>query len=634
MNYLSVENLAKSYGENRLFENISFGLEKGQKIALVAPNGSGKTSIFNILAGFDTPNAGEARFRKDIRIGFLPQEPPLQAEKTILETILQADTPTARALRFYEECIANDSPKIVDAIADIDTLKAWDYEQRLDQILTRLRITDLSQKIGELSGGQRKRVALAQLFMEEPDFWILDEPTNHLDLDMIEWLEDYLTRANITLLMVTHDRYFLDNVCNEILELDLGKLYRYITPANRQGETYGYFLENKEERVAQQASETDKARNLWRKELDWVRKQPRARGTKAKYRLDAFQEIQQKAFADRNDKKAQMETEMARIGKKIAEWDKVSKQFGNLKILDKFSYVFKRYERLGIVGRNGTGKSTILNILTNRLQPDSGEISVGETIRFGYYTQDGLQLKEDKRVLEVIQDIADQFPAAGGRIVSASQWLERFLFPPKRQYAYVSTLSGGERRRLYLLTILVQNPNFLILDEPTNDLDLITLQVLEDFLQDYEGCLVIVSHDRYFMDKLVEHIWVLEGDGKIRDFYGTYSAYRATLEIEAEEQAQAQKNKTKDNSKNKEVNKETEKPITNKRKMSFKEQKEYETIESEIAKLEAEKNKETTLLNNGTLTYDALTTTAQTIKEIAAQIDAKTIRWLELAELV
>ncbi len=629
MNYLSVENLAKNYGENRLFENISFGLDKGQKIALVAPNGSGKTSIFNILAGFDTPNAGEARFRKDVRVGFLPQEPPLDAERTILDTILQADTPATRALRFYEECLATDSPKLMDAMADMDTYKAWNYEQRLEQVLSRLRINDTSQKIGVLSGGQRKRVALAQLFMEEPDFWILDEPTNHLDLDMIEWLEEYLTKANITLLMVTHDRYFLDNVCTEILELDLGKLYRYIAPANRQGETYGYFLEKKEERVAQQATETDKAKSLWRKELDWVRKQPRARGTKAKYRLDAFQDIQQKAFAERNDKKAQMETEMARLGKKIAEWEKVSKRFGDLTILDNYSYVFKRYERLGIVGKNGTGKSTILNLLTNRLAPDAGEIAIGETIRFGYYTQDGLKLKDDKRVIEVIQDIAEQFPVTGGRYLTAAQWLDKFLFPPKRQYAYVSTLSGGEKRRLYLLTILVQNPNFLILDEPTNDLDLITLQVLEDFLQDYEGCLVIVSHDRYFMDKLVEHIWVLEGDGKIRDFYGTYSAFRATLEIEAEEQALKDKNKDKNT-----PQAEVKKIETTKRKLSFKEQKEYETLETEIANIEAEKARQTAAMNGGSLSYETLTATARQIEDLASQIDAKTLRWLELADIV
>lgn len=631
MNYLSVENLAKRYGENHLFENISFGLDKGQKVALVAPNGTGKTSIFNILAGFDTPDAGEARFRKDVRIGFLPQEPPLNPDKTILETVLQSDSPALRALRFYEECLATESPKLADAMADMDAHKGWDYEQRLHQILTRLRILDSGQKIGTLSGGQRKRVALAQLFMDEPDFWILDEPTNHLDLDMIEWLEEHLSKANITLLMVTHDRHFLDNVCNEILEIDLGKLYRYVTPAGRQGNTYGYFLETKEERVAQQASETDKARNLWRKELDWVRRQPKARGTKAKYRLDAFQEIQKKAFDERSNKKAQMETDMARLGKKIAEWENISKRFDDLVILDNFSYVFKRFERLGIVGKNGTGKSTILNLLTGKLQPDAGKIEVGETIRFGYYTQDGLQLKDDKRVIDVIQDIADQLPASGGRTLSATQWLDRFLFPPKRQYAYVSTLSGGEKRRLYLLTILVQNPNFLILDEPTNDLDLITLQVLEDFLQDYEGCLVIVSHDRYFMDKLVEHLWVLEGAGKVRDYYGTYSAYRATLEIEAEEQTQREKDKTK---------KELEKPLptqttpNTKRKLSFKEQKEYETLESEIAKLEAEKLSLTNLMNDGSLAYHAIAETAQKVEKINQQIEEKTFRWLELADMM
>ncbi|TAD93227.1 MAG: ABC transporter ATP-binding protein, partial [Bacteroidetes bacterium] len=628
MNYLSVENIAKRYGEHILFENISFGLDKGQKIALVAPNGTGKTSIFNILAGLDTPDTGEARFRKDVKIGFLPQEPPLNPEKTILETVLQSDSPALRVLRQYEEYMATDNPKLADLMEEMEALKVWDYEQRLHQILTRLRILDSSQKIGTLSGGQKKRVALAQLIMEEPDFWILDEPTNHLDLDMIEWLEEHLSKANITLLMVTHDRHFLDNICNEILEIDLGKLYRYITPAGRQGNTYGYFLETKDERLAQQATETDKARNLWRKELDWVRKQPRARGTKAKYRLEAFQEIQKKAFDERDTKKTQMETDMARLGKKIAEWEGVTKKFGDLTILNNFSYVFKRFERLGIVGKNGTGKSTILNMLTGKLQPDAGTIDVGETIKFGYYTQDGLQLKDDKRVIDVIQDIADQLPAGNGRTLSATQWLDKFLFPPKRQYSYVSTLSGGERRRLYLLTILVQNPNFLILDEPTNDLDLVTLQVLEDFLQDYEGCLVIVSHDRYFMDKLVEHLWVLEGAGKLRDYYGTYSAYRATLEIEAEEQAQREKDKSKQPLP-------TQAPQTQastKRKLSFKEQKEYETLEAEIANLERQKEEMTTLMNSGSLEYSAIAEKAQQIQKMTAEVEQKTARWLELAE--
>ncbi|TAF65417.1 MAG: ABC transporter ATP-binding protein [Cytophagales bacterium] len=625
MNYLSVENLAKRYGEHHLFENLSFGIEKGQKVALVAPNGTGKTSLFNILAGIDTPDQGEARFRKEVRIGFLPQEPPLDPQKTILETILQSDSPANRALRFYEQCLETQSPQLGEALAAIDALQAWGYEQRLQQILSSLRITDLSQTIATLSGGQRKRVALAQLFMDEPDFWILDEPTNHLDLDMIEWLEEHLSKANITLLMVTHDRHFLDQLCNEILEIDAGKLYRYSVPNNRQGEAYYYFLEKKEERISQQTAEIDKAKNLWRKELDWVRRQPKARGTKAKYRLDAFQEIQKKAFAEQKNKKLQLETDTARLGKKIVEWKQISKKFEQRIILEKFSYTFQRYERLGIVGKNGTGKTTLLNLLTQKIAPDTGNIEIGETIRFGYYTQEGLQLKNDQRVIEVIQNIADQLPDSTGRSLSATQWLDRFLFPPKRQYAYVSTLSGGERRRLYLLTILVQNPNFLILDEPTNDLDLITLQVLEDFLQNYEGCLVIVSHDRHFMDKLVEHLWILEGDGKIRDFNGNYGAYRALLELEEEE-----KNTKPTHNNN---NSTTITNNTPKRKRSYKEQKEYESLEAEIEILENLKVQKVAQMNVPNLSYEEVNRLGIEVATLSEQIDQKSMRWLELSEL-
>ncbi|MCU0446849.1 MAG: ABC-F family ATP-binding cassette domain-containing protein [Microscillaceae bacterium] len=623
MNYLSVENLSKSYGDKVLFQNISFGLEKGQKIALIAKNGTGKTSLLRILAGQDTPDTGNYSFRKDLKISFLDQNPRFGEAKTIIEAVLNSNNVMIQAIKNYELALENhlDEQLMNAALLQMDNLKAWDFELKIKQILTKLKVGELQRDLATLSGGQRKRIALAKVLIEEPDFLILDEPTNHLDLDMIEWLEEYLGNQQVSLLMVTHDRYFLENVCNEIFEMEDGNLYRY------KG-NYSYFLEKKDEREYNHTQAVMNARNLMRKELDWIRRQPKARGTKAKYRIDAFQEL--KKQADKNLKKDELAlaTQMSRLGKKVIELENVFKNYDDLKILDNFSYKFQPRERVGIVGNNGVGKSTFLNILTGEGAADRGEVVKGETVVFGYYNQEGIQLPEDKRVIEVVTEIAEVINI-GKQNLSASQLLERFLFNHKQQYAYVSTLSGGERRRLYLLTILAKNPNFLILDEPTNDLDILTLQVLEDFLANYPGCLLIVTHDRYFMDKLVEHLFVFEGNGKIRDFNGSYSEYRAVKELEEENlkttDSKPQISDLKPEAKN-------QKPET-KKKLSFKEQKEYETLETEIANLENRKMLITNELS-GDLHHEDLLKKSQELEQIIQQIDEKTMRWLELAEYV
>jgi ABC transport system ATP-binding/permease protein len=624
MNYLSVENLSKSYGDKVLFQNISFGLEKGQKVALIAKNGTGKTSLLRILAGQDTPDSGNYSFRKGLKISFLDQNPHFGTAQTIIEAVLNSDNIMIQAIKNYELALENhaDEHLMNSALLQMDNLKAWDFELKIKQILTRLKVGELQRDLTTLSGGQRKRIALAKVLIEEPDFLILDEPTNHLDLDMIEWLEEYLGNQQISLLMVTHDRYFLENVCNEILEMEGGNLYRY------KG-NYSYFLEKKEEREYNETQLVMNARNLMRKELDWIRRQPKARGTKAKYRIDAFQEL--KKQADKNLKKDELAlaTQMSRLGKKVIELENVSKSYGDLRILTNFSYKFQPRERVGIVGNNGVGKSTFLNILTGEGVADRGEVVKGETVVFGYYNQEGIQLPEDKRVIEVVTEIAEVIKV-GKQNLTAANLLERFLFSHKQQYAYVSTLSGGERRRLYLLTILAQNPNFLILDEPTNDLDILTLQVLEDFLADYPGCLLIVTHDRYFMDKLVEHLFVFEGDGKIRDFNGTYSEYRAVKELEEEEKKTTDyRPQTTANTKS---SSQSLKPET-KKKLSFKEQKEYEALETEIADLENRKILITNELS-GNLHHEDLLKKSQELEQIIQLIEDKTMRWLELAEYV
>lgn len=613
MNYLTVQNLSKYYGEKLLFSNLTFFIDKGQKIAIIAKNGSGKSTLIKLLQGIEPPESGEIKFHKDIKVGYLVQDPIFDAHKTIYQTILNAENKMLRACLNYENAVKGNGD-INTAMEEMEKLQAWDYEQQIKQILSRFLIDDLEQKVSTLSGGQVKRLALAILLLQQPDLLILDEPTNHLDLDMIEWLENYLTKDNITLLMITHDRYFLENICTDILEIEDNQLYKH------RG-NYSKYLENKEIREEHQRSNLEKAQNIYRKELEWIRRQPKARTTKAKSRENNFDNVKQAATQRTEDKKVEIEIKMNRLGGKIVELHNISKKYGNKILLDKFSYKFQRGERVGIVGRNGCGKSTLLNIIIENEKADDGNIVLGETIVFGYYNQKGMQLKEDKRVIEVIKDIAEYIPTAGGHI-SASQMLERFLFTPEQQYNYVSTLSGGEKRRLYLLTVLMKNPNFLILDEPTNDLDILTLNVLEDFLLDYKGCLIIVSHDRYFLDKLTDWLFVFEGNGKIKTYLGNYKDYRA-------EQKEIQKQE-KENKNTRTIEKlEIAKP---KRKLSFKEQQEFGQLEKDIEKLSQEKQNLTEQISNGNIHHEEIQAKATQLQNIINSINEKELRWLELSE--
>ena len=521
MNYISVENISKSYGDRTLFSNLSFGINKNQKVAFVAKNGTGKTSILNIIAGLDTPDEGQVIQRKDIQIAYLSQNQIFDDSLSVEQTIFATENRILPIIKQYEKALENpeDSDNYQKAFDLMDQHNAWDFETQYKLVLSKLKLNDLSMKVGKLSGGQKKRLSLAILLINKPDLIILDEPTNHLDLEMIEWLEEYFKKEKITLFMVTHDRYFLERVCNEIIELDHGELHKY------KG-NYSYYLEKKEERVTQEATSTNKAKNLFKKELDWMRRQPKARTTKSKSRIDDFFEIKEKAHKRRQDHTVQLEISMERLGSKIIELHKLKKSFGDLKILDGFEYVFQKGERIGVIGKNGTGKSSFLNILTNREPVDGGKVVVGETVKFGYYTQKGIVVKEGQKVIEVIKEFGEEIPLTKGRRISASQLLERFLFDKKKQYDFVEKLSGGEQKRLYLCTVLIQNPNFLILDEPTNDLDVITLNVLESFLLDFPGNLIVVSHDRYFMDKIVDSLFVFRGDGVVENFPGNYSDYR------------------------------------------------------------------------------------------------------------
>ncbi|HRH57034.1 MAG TPA: ABC-F family ATP-binding cassette domain-containing protein [Chitinophagales bacterium] len=616
MNYLSVNNLSKYYGDKLLFENITFFIDKGQKVALIAKNGTGKSSLIKILQGLEPPEAGDYKFHKDIKAGFLIQEPDFDDNKTVYQTIMHAENPVLMASLEYEHAL-DGIGDLQNAMNKMDELEAWDYEQQMKLILSKFLIFDLDQKVGTMSGGQKKRLALAILLLEQPDIFILDEPTNHLDMDMIEWLEEYLSKNNITLLMITHDRYFLENICNEILELDNGILYKH------KG-NYSKYLENKELREENQRVNVERAQNTFRKELEWMRRQPKARTTKAQSRVDNFENVKAAATAKVEDKKVEIEVKMQRLGGKILELHNISKKYGDRILLDKFSHKFQRGERVGIVGRNGCGKSTLLNIITGDETFDSGNTVLGETVVFGYYNQKGIQLKADKKVIDVIKDIAEFLPVGKGTI-SASQLLERFLFTPSQQYNMVSTLSGGERRRLYLLTILMKNPNFLILDEPTNDLDILTLQVLEDFLLDFKGCLVIVSHDRYFLDKLTEHLFVFEGNGKVRDFIGNYNEYRMQLKEEQREASRAEKNLSGANTFN---------TASAKRKLSFKEQTEFKQLEKDIDLLNKEKTVLTEKLSGGSTDHNEIQKTAQRIEEIIIALDKKELRWLELSEFI
>lgn len=618
MNYLTVNSLSKYYGDKLLFENITFFIDKGQKVALIAKNGTGKSSLIKILQGLEPPESGDYKFHKDIKAGFLVQEPDFDDNKTVYQTIMHADNPILMASLEYEQALDGHGD-LQNAMNKMDELEAWDYEQQVKLILSKFLIFDFDQKVGTMSGGQKKRLALAILLLDRPDIFILDEPTNHLDMDMIEWLEEYLSKNNITLLMITHDRYFLENICNEILEIDNGILYKH------KG-NYSKYLENKELREENQRVNVEKAQNTFRKELEWMRRQPKARTTKAQSRVDNFENVKAAATAKIEDKKVEIEVKMQRLGGKILELHNIHKAYGENVLLDKFSHKFQRGERVGIVGRNGSGKSTLLNIVIGTEKFDSGNVVLGETVAFGYYNQKGLQLKEDKRVIDVIKDIAEFLPVGKGTL-SASQVLERFLFTPSQQYNLVSTLSGGERRRLYLLTILMKNPNFLILDEPTNDLDILTLQVLEDFLMDFKGCLVIVSHDRYFLDKLTEHLFVFEGNGKVRDFLGNYNEYRLQLKEEQRQAVRDEKSLQLENSK-------TAVAAAPKRKLSFKEQTEFKQLEKDIELLNKEKASLTEKLSGELSNHEEIQKTAQRIEEIILSLDDKELRWLELSEFV
>lgn len=626
MNYLTLENISKAYGEKVLFSNISLHIDKGQKIALVAKNGTGKSTLMRVVNGTEAPEGENAKIelRKDIRIGFLVQDPDFKSYHTIMEAVFDSDNEKVKAIKAYEKALLNtdDADAMQNAMAKMDDLKAWDFEARIKEILSKLNILQLGQHVSVLSGGQKKRLALAKILIEEPEFLILDEPTNHLDLDMIEWLEEYLQQAKLTVFMVTHDRYFLERVCNTIIELDRGVLYRY------KG-NYSEFLEKKATREDIEDRTLDHTKKLLNRELQWIRRQPKARGTKAKSRVTSFYDIKEKASQKIANDKLQIDIKGNRLGSKIVEAHYISKKYDDLLLIDNFDYKFRKKERVGIVGANGAGKSTLLKLLTKEIRPSSGKVVVGDTVVFGYYTQDGIQLKEDRRVLDVVQDIAEYIPLEKGIKLSASQMLERFLFPPKQQQVYVSQLSGGERRRLYLLTVLMKNPNFLILDEPTNDLDIITLNILEDFLVDFPGCLIIVSHDRYFMDKLVEHLFIFEGNGKIKDYNGNYSDYRVIQKAKDQEKERIERKAEKDlNKKNKEAEK------ANSQKMSYEERKEMNRLEKEIQKLEAKKATISERFNDTeNLTPDDISKLSKELSDIDKTIEEKEERWLELAEL-
>ena len=627
MHYLSVENIGKSFGIKPLFSNITFHIEEGDKIALVARNGSGKSTLMRILAGKDTADSGKVWISKDVELAFFEQEPDFMENDSILDNIFQHDHPIMNAIRQFEAVSEEeDSDAINDAIMLMDELGAWDFDAKVKQILGKLNIHNLHQKAGTLSGGQRKRVALAKTlidigFEHKHVLLIMDEPTNHLDVEMVEWLENYLNKEKITLLLVTHDRYFLDTVCNEVWELDGSNLYTY------KG-NYENYVEKKAARVENELSGIEKARNTYRRELEWMRKQPKARTTKSKSRQDNFYEVEAKAKKRVEDQQLELQMKMNRLGGKVGELKKVYKSFGEKHILKGFDYTFKKGERVGVIGRNGAGKSTFINIILGTELPDSGKVNIGETVVFGHYSQQGLHIKEDMRVIEYVKNIAENFPLANGGSLSAAQFLELFLFTPDQQYTYISRLSGGEKRRLHLLSILFRNPNFLVLDEPTNDLDLPTLGVLENFLADFPGCLLIVSHDRYFMDRLVDHLLVFEGDGAIRDFPGNYGSYRESLEEKKKNtprEAPDKSYKQKD-----EPVKVTEK---DKRKMSFGEKRELELLGKDIEALNNERSEVTESMNKGDLSFEELDKLSRRIMEIASLLDAKELRWLELSEM-
>ena len=619
MNYLSVENISKSYGERILFKNISFGINEGQKIGFVAKNGTGKTSILNIIAGDDTPDTGNVVSRKNIKISYLSQDPKLDPNCTIEEIIKTSDNFIIKIITDYEKALLQpeDTEAYQKAFDAMEANQAWDYETVYKQVLSKLKLDDLDQKVAAMSGGQKKRLALANALLAQPQLLILDEPTNHLDLEMIEWLEDFFAKSNITLFMVTHDRFFLERVCNEIVELDEGVMHGY------KG-NYSYYLEKRDARIENFVSETSKAKQLYKKELDWMRRQPKARTTKSKSRIDDFQDIKSRANQRRNDHEVQLELSMERLGTKVVELHSVSKSFGDKNILEKFEYNFQKGERIGIIGKNGTGKSTFLNMITGSIAPDAGKVVIGDTVKFGYYTQDGIHIKENQKVIEVVREFGDFIPLKKGKQISAQQLLERFLFDRKKQYDFVEKLSGGERKRLYLCTVLIRNPNFLILDEPTNDLDIVTLNVLENFLLDFPGCLMVVSHDRYFMDKIVDHLFIFRGNSVIEDFPGNYSDFRTY------EDSKPSESKTISGDTN--ANKDNWKAQDTKSKLSYNEQKEHAKLEREVAKLEREKETLESKFATEAWNPEEIQKQSVILQQLIQNLEKKTERWFLLSD--
>lgn len=628
MNYLSAENISKSYNENWLFQNVNFGVGRGQKIALVGVNGSGKSTLLKILAGKVPSDRGQVATSKDITIGFLDQDPEFIAGQKVSQALFNPNSEIVKAIKAYEASLENPENEAAfqKAMERMEALDAWDYDQRVKQIVSYMGIQNQEQTVETLSGGQKKRVAMARVLIDLPDLLIMDEPTNHLDLDTIEWLEGFLSTQNTTLLMVTHDRYFLDKVCTEIVELDRGEIFRY-----KGG--YSYFLERKAEREQQLQSTTEKARNLMKKELEWMRRQPKARGTKAKYRIEAFGDLKEKAAGKEEVQKLELNIKQTRQGNKVIEVEHIFKKFGDKKIVEDFSYIFKKKDRIGIVGKNGMGKSTLLNMLTGELAPDKGRLDKGETTLFGYFSQSGLEMKEDMRVIEVVKEIAEYITLGDGTTIGVSKFLEYFLFPPALQYTPVSKLSGGERKRLHLMRILIKNPNFLVLDEPTNDFDLTTLNVLEDFLMNFGGCLIIVSHDRYFMDRLVEQLFVFEGDGHVKIFNGNYTDYREELE-EQTKLGNAKPSITNSTFAEPKKDAVSDDSVSTSKKMSFKEKKEYEDLEKEIQTLEAKKVSLVEKLNSGKGSYQELADWSAEIEKISNSVEEKSLRWMDLAEKI
>ncbi|MCT4599307.1 MAG: ABC-F family ATP-binding cassette domain-containing protein [Marinifilaceae bacterium] len=612
--YLQVENLSKRYGSQILFENISFSISKGQKVAIIAPNGTGKTSLLNIIAEKDSAETGSVIFNNEVKIGYLEQTPKLNSNNTVIDEIFSTETEELNTIKEYNKLVDSEySKELEDVIIKMDNLKAWDIETRIKQILTIFKINNLNQKISELSGGQKKRIGLAKILLTEPNFLILDEPTNHLDIEMIEWLEDYLDKTKSTLLMVTHDRYFLDRICNSIIEMDNNQIY------NHNG-NYSYYLDKREERILSQRSEISKAKNLLRTETEWMRRMPKARGSKAKYREDSYHKLKKVAEQNIESKELELDFIGKRLGKKILNIENLNKSFDDLVILKDFTYKFSRGEKIGIIGKNGVGKTTFLDLLTGRQNADSGSIEKGETISYGYYRQENYNIDESKNIIEVVSDIAENFELENGKTISAAKYLELFLFDRKKIYTSVNTLSGGEKKRLYLLTILVKNPNFLILDEPTNDLDILTLNVLENFLLSYKGCVIVVSHDRYFMDKIVNNLFVFEGNGKIKVFPSNYSEY-FLYKKETEKKNKKKPKELKPKEKNK-----------NKKKLTYKERIKLKEIEKELEDLYSEKEQIENKLNSGNLNSQEIIDNSTRIAEIINLIDEKEFYWLELNE--